>query len=195
MPRISYPDPDSLDEQSRQYLEHARLHGTPRPESQTIRAHVPAVLRSFSETWNDVFRNGVLDHTIKELCRVFVSRSVHCDYCGDQRSEKAKDAGLTEDAYQDLFEFRTSDRYDERERTALAYTEAIVWDASLADDALWERLHQHFTEPEIVELGYFVAITLGQQRWLPTLGIDHYQVLDDTDAGLAPDRTRARAGG
>ena len=30
----------------------------------------PAVLRSFSETWNAVFREGVLDHSIKELCRV-----------------------------------------------------------------------------------------------------------------------------
>jgi hypothetical protein len=81
MPRISYVDPTTIDDpELAGHLEHARLHGTPRPESQAIRAHVPAVLRSFSETWDAVFRNGVCDHTVKELCRVYVSRSIDCGY-------------------------------------------------------------------------------------------------------------------
>ena len=63
---------------------------------------------------------------------------------------------------------------------------AIAWDPSLAADDLWDRLHQHFTEPQLVELGHFIALTLGQQRFLKTLGIAHRQVLADTDAGLAP---------
>jgi hypothetical protein len=81
MPRISYVDPDSIDDpELAGYLEHARVYGTPRPESQAIRAHVPAVLRSFSQTWDAVFRNGVCEHTIKELCRVYVSKSIDCGY-------------------------------------------------------------------------------------------------------------------
>jgi len=51
---------------------------------------------------------------------------------------------------------------------------------------LWERLHEHFTVSELVELGFFVALTLGQQRWIKTLGIGHGEVLGDTTAGLAP---------
>ncbi len=81
MPRISYVDPASItDPELAGYIEHARIHGTPRPESQSIRAHVPDVLRSFSQTWDAVFRNGVCDHEIKELCRVYVSQSIDCDY-------------------------------------------------------------------------------------------------------------------
>jgi hypothetical protein len=41
---------------------------------------VPAVLRSFSRNWDAVFRNGVLDHPIKELCRVYVSKTIDCHY-------------------------------------------------------------------------------------------------------------------
>jgi hypothetical protein len=37
-----------------------------------------------------------------------------------------------------------------------------------------------------VELGFFVALTLGQQRWIKTLGIGHGEVLGGTTAGLAP---------
>jgi len=77
---------------------------------------------------------------------------------------------------------------------ALTYTSAIVWNAEIADDALWARLHQHFSNAELVELGFFIALTLGQQRWIKTLGIGHREVLADTSTGLAP-TPAARAAG
>jgi alkylhydroperoxidase family enzyme len=58
---------------------------------------------------------------------------------------------------------------DERERAAFDWAYAIGWDADTADDNLWERLHAHFTDPELVELGYAIAYTLGQQHWIRTL--------------------------
>ena len=51
---------------------------------------------------------------------------------------------------------------------------------------MWARLRKHFSEPELVEIGYFVAITMGQQRWLRTLNIEHHQILAGTDASMAP---------
>ncbi|HLI26745.1 MAG TPA: hypothetical protein VKZ60_06725 [Chloroflexota bacterium] len=81
MPRISYVDPTTIrDPELRQYLEDARLHGTPRPESQAVRAHQPEVLRHFTRTWNAVFKQGIVEHRTKELCRVYVSQLVDCTY-------------------------------------------------------------------------------------------------------------------
>ncbi len=54
------------------------------------------------------------------------------------------------------------------------------------DDKFWARLHKHFSEPELVEIGYFVALTMGQQRWLRTLNIEHHQILAGTDGSMAP---------
>ena len=93
---------------------------------------------------------------------------------------------MSEDQYDDLLNFEKSTRFTEREKVALTYTSAIIWNADIADDALWEKLHRHFTVPELVELGFFIALTLGQQRWIKTLGIGHGEVLADTTAGLAP---------
>ena len=90
-----------------------------------------------------------------------------------------------EDDYGDLINFETSTRYDDRQKAALAYAEAITWDLPV-DDKFWERLHKHFSEPELVEIGYFVALTMGQQRWLRTLNIEHHQILAGTDASMAP---------
>ncbi len=77
---------------------------------------------------------------------------------------------------------------------ALTYASAIVWNADIADAALWTKLRQHFSNPALVELGFFIALTLGQQRWIKTLGIGHLEVLADTSAGLAP-ATETRAAG
>ena len=40
--------------------------------------------------------------------------------------------------------------------------------------------------PELVELGCFIALTMGQQSWLRLLNIEHHQVLAGTDASMAP---------
>ncbi len=102
-----------------------------------------------------------------------------------QRSVRSGSGSIPEAKYATLLHFEESDDFSEREKVALTYTSAIIWNASLADAALWERLHQHFTDPELVELGFFVGLTLGQQRWIKTLGIRHNEVLAGTEGGLA----------
>jgi alkylhydroperoxidase family enzyme len=106
-----------------------------------IRARAPHVLAVHEETRRTVLQQGLLDHELKELCARYLAE-------GDESIAR-----------------------NERERAALAWADAIAWDADRADDALWQRLHAHFTEPELVELGYSIAIMLGQQHWLATLGV------------------------
>ena len=192
-PYISYIDPATMkDAAMLAEFERCRSYGTPRPESQAIRAHVPAVFWSFANSWRDVFHTGVADHAIKELCRIYVSRSVLCEFCGNQRSIKAAKAGLIEDDYADLINFENSTRYNDKQKAALSYAEAITWDLPV-NEKFWARLHQHFSEPELVEIGYFVAITMGQQRWLRTLNIEHHQILAGTDGSMAPGFETAEA--
>jgi hypothetical protein len=79
--RISYADAAAdADDELRRYMDDARRFGTPRPETQAIRSHVPAVARAFSRAWDALFRNGVLEHSLKELCRVYVSQTIECNY-------------------------------------------------------------------------------------------------------------------
>jgi len=103
-----------------------------------------------------------------------------------QRSVQAGRKGLTEEKYDDLLHFTDSPKFTEREKVALTYASSIVWNAEIADEALWAKLRQQFSTPELVELGFFIALTLGQQRWIKTLGIGHREVLADTSAGLTP---------
>ena len=190
--RISYFPLDAMDPEMRAEMDRCQREGTPRPESSAIRAHVPAAFWAFAQSWESLFRTGVCDHRIKELCRVYISRTVNCEYCGNQRSVQAAQQGFTEAKYDELLNFESSATFDDREKAALAYAEAIAWHQP-ASDALWDRLHQHFSEPELVELGCFIALTFGQQSWLRLLNIEHHQVLPGTSASMAPGFETAEA--
>lgn len=113
-----------------------------------IRARAPHVLQVYQETRDTVLEAGIVEPELKELCALYLS----------------EDADVAQHAADPA-------RYDERQRAALAWTDAIAWDSERADDELWGRLHAAFTEPELVELGYAIAILLGQQHWLATLGV------------------------
>src|SRR5712692_2868918 len=134
--RISYVQPDAMDQQMRAEMERCQRDGTPRPESSAVRAHVPACFWAFADSWQAIFREGVCDHAIKELCRAYVSRSVKCEYCGNQRSVQARAEGLAEAQYDDLLNFEKSAVLDERQKAALAYAEAITWRLESRDE-LW----------------------------------------------------------
>jgi alkylhydroperoxidase family enzyme len=109
-----------------------------------IRSRVPAVLDAWEYMRDNVLRGGIVEPDLKELCFRF----------------------LAEDP--DTMDFA---RFSEREQLALRWAQAIGWDADLADDALWERLHAEFTEPELVELGCAIGFELGQQHFRGTLGL------------------------
>jgi alkylhydroperoxidase family enzyme len=80
--------------------------------------------------------------------------------------------------------YEKSGRFSDREKIALRYADAIMYDPSHADDELWRQLHVEFTEPELVELGYWIGFTFGGQRWLKTLATKQ----GEFEAGLAARR-------
>ncbi|HEY6721203.1 MAG TPA: carboxymuconolactone decarboxylase family protein [Burkholderiales bacterium] len=190
--RISYVPLEKMDADMIKEMERCQREGTPRPESSAVRAHVKACFWFFANSWRDIFKNGVCDHALKELCRLYVSRTVQCEYCGNQRSIKAAASGVVEDQVMDLLNFEKSTKYSERQKAALAYAEAITWRLN-TDDAFWERVHGHFSEAELVELGCAIGLTMGQQSWLRLLNIEHHQVMAGTTASMAPGFEDAKA--
>jgi alkylhydroperoxidase family enzyme len=106
-----------------------------------IRARVPGVDATYAYIRDNVLTSGVVDQELKELCFRFVAGEV------DPAS------------------------YEGRERAALDWAYAIVWDSDSADDGLWERLHGYFSEPELVELGCSIGFELGQQHFVRSLGL------------------------
>ena len=152
-PHISYVPLEEMDERMQDEMRALRGEGTPRPESSAVRAHVPGGVLGLRRLVEGACSTAAcVDHAIKDLCRVYISRTVKCEFCGNQRSEKAHRRACRRRSTTSCSTSSRSDLYDERQKAALAYAEAIAWGGQDLD-GLWERLHAHFTEPELVELG------------------------------------------
>ncbi len=85
MARISYLAPEEIsDSKARKWLEKSIERGRPGPENQAIRAHQPAVMRSFTLTRKWLFNKktnaGVVEHELKELVRAYIAHSLKCEY-------------------------------------------------------------------------------------------------------------------
>ena len=66
----------------------------------------------------------------------------------------------------------TSPLFDEVERDALAYAEAMTITGQRVSDDLFGRLRKHFSEPQIVELTAAVALENFRSKFNVALGIE-----------------------
>jgi alkylhydroperoxidase family enzyme len=81
----------------------------------------------------------------------------------------AQGARSKEDRMSEVTRYEESERFTAREKLALTYADTIMWAPDRADDELWKRLHAEFSEPQLVEIGYWIGFIFGGQRWLTTL--------------------------
>lgn len=81
--------------------------------------------------------------------------------------------------------FEASDRFTPRQKAALLYTSMLVWDPEGANDAVWAKLREHFSDAQVVELGSFIAVTFGQQRVIKTWHVGHNELPGEPGGGLA----------
>lgn len=184
MARVPYKlPPDVADDDVRTWLEGSIERGRPGPEIQSIRAHSPGVMRSFNQTRADLYHDGVLEFELKEMLRAYIAATADCTYCSAYG--QAAEWKESQDAMKELAGYWESDQYTRRQKLALRYADAIMWDPTIADDELWDALNSEFSPEEVVELGYWVGFTYGGQRWIKTLEARQGE-LDAAIAAAAP---------
>lgn len=106
-----------------------------------------------------------LEHSLLELVKMRASQINGCAYCLDMHSKDARAAGETEQRLYLLDAWRETSLYSERERAALAWTEAVtrIGEGNVPDD-LYASTREHFTEEELVNLTLAVVAINGWNR-------------------------------
>jgi len=94
-----------------------------------------------------------LDGKLVHLVKMRASQINGCAYCLDMHSIEARGAGESEQRLYTLDAWRETPFFNNRERAALAWTEALTLISQThAPDAVFEEVKQHFSEKEIVDL-------------------------------------------
>lgn len=69
-------------------------------------------------------------------------------------------------------DFENSTKLTPREKAAIKYADVLAGDHQQASTELFDRLREHFTEAEIVDLGWRIITFVGYGRFIHTLGLE-----------------------
>jgi|SRR5687767_12189907 len=100
-----------------------------------------------------------LERRLIELVKIRASQINGCAYCIDMHTKEARLAGETEQRIYALSAWRETPFFNERERAALEWTEAVTRIADThVPDEIHERVASHFNEDELVALTFAVIV-------------------------------------
>ena len=99
-----------------------------------------------------------LEASLIELIKMRASQINGCAYCLDMHARDARANGESEQRLYLLDAWRESPLYSDRERAALAWTEAVTLGSQTrVPDEVYEEARRHFSEEELVTLTVAVA--------------------------------------
>lgn len=112
----------------------------------------PEAYRALAAVQSYVDKSG-LERTLLELVKMRASQINGCAYCIDMHSKDARIHGETEQRLYGLNAWRETPYYTERERAALAFTEAVTLiSRDQVPDEVYQQAKNHFNESEMVNL-------------------------------------------
>lgn len=117
----------------------------------------PAAIKAMMGLEDRIGKSG-LEPSLIELVRLRVSQINGCAFCIDLHTADARKGGEDDRRLATLSVWRETPFFSARERAALAWTEAVTLIAQdHVPDTVWEAVHPHFSEAEIVDLTLLVA--------------------------------------
>jgi alkylhydroperoxidase family enzyme len=124
------------------------------------------------------YQRSSLPAAEREVARMRIAQLNDCSACSTFRAPSVVDAGVPEELYEHLDEYRTYPGYTDRQRLAIEYAERFAGDHRGIDDELFGRLREAFADDEILDLTLCLAVYLGLGRTLEVLGVDQSCALD-----------------
>ena len=115
-----------------------------------------------------------LESSLLELVRLRASLRNGCEYCVGLHTHELKKHNETDGRIADVSRWRESDAYTQRERAALAWTEAVtdIQDGHASDEA-FAAVREHFGEKELVDLTVAIASINAWNRMAISFRAEH----------------------
>jgi AhpD family alkylhydroperoxidase len=127
-------------------------------------AAAPELMQSWLEFGRTVLASG-LEKSLVELVKIRASQINGCAFCLHMHATEARKGGESEERIYLLDAWRESPLYTDRERAALAWTEALTLvHQTHAPEDVYQQLRAHFTEEEQVKLTLLIVAINGWNR-------------------------------
>jgi AhpD family alkylhydroperoxidase len=95
-----------------------------------------------------------MDGKVRELAIMRAGFTQGSQFVFSQHCKAARRFGVTEQQINDIRHWEISDAFDAKERAVLAWADALILQGGRASDELFEELHRHLSDEDILELTY-----------------------------------------
>ncbi len=141
------------------------------PNSVLTMQHRPAISKAFINLNKAVMDNqGNVTSALKRMIAWVSSNATGCRYCQAHAIRAAERYGAEQEQLDNIWEYRTHPSFSEAERAALDFSLAASQVPNAVDDTIKDRLYEHWTEGEIVEMLGVISLFGYLNRWNDSMG-------------------------
>jgi AhpD family alkylhydroperoxidase len=141
------------------------------PEIYRVWELSPELGKSVAKLSDAVYNKSNLPARVREVARMRIAQLNGCSVCLGWRMPELAEHGVTEEMYAHVDDPSAGD-YNERELLAIEFAERFAVDHHNIDDAFFDRLKEHFTDAEILELTISIGDWVGFGRLTMVLDLD-----------------------
>ena len=181
---VSYVERDQADEETLAFYDKAEERFQALLNIFKVFGHRPEYGTVFTDMIMAILKDGVLDWKTKELLILKATQRNQCQYCVVQHERVSNMLGISDEKIADLDgeAYKTSPHFSEGEKALLDLTVQIGEDANRVSQQLWQRLHAHWSEPQIVDAVFVITIYIAVSKFGDALGVELEPMFD----GVSP---------
>ncbi len=181
MPRVRTVPAEELSGPAREIYDNSSNYG-PFAGLVGVMANRPPILEHTFGLLLDLKADGVLPARYLELALVTVSKLNECSFCVSSHTPRLTDAGISMSAALNILDYENIEEFDEIDRLVIAYAIEVTRDANRVRDGMFERLREHFSDAQIVELTWRTALCGAFNRFNDVLQTEVGEGVEEIDA-------------
>ncbi len=135
-------------------------------------AHRAPILRNAARMLTELREEGVLNKRYLELALVVVSQLNQCDYCVAHHGPMLTVQGVSKEGIKSLLDYENHPELDVVDKLVVEYARQVTLDPNRTRDAIFDRLRAHFSNAEIVELTWRIALCGAFNRFNDVLQLE-----------------------
>lgn len=180
---VSYVEPDQADARTKAFYDKAAERFEMLLNIFKVFGHTPELGEAFTHSVMAMLKDGELDWATKELIILKATHRNECQYCVVQHETLSKRMGIADEKIADIGgdRYQSSPHFSDAEKALLDLTVQIGVDANKVSQPLWDRLREHFSEPQIVEAVYVITQYIAISKFGDALGVALEPVFSGVD--------------
>ncbi len=136
-----------------------------------IYALIPGLLKGLSSLVQATGKLHALDEKLRNLAELKAATLTSCEYCIDLGSQVARRSGMTDEKLLALPFYKDSPLFSDLEKLVLDYAVGMSHTPVDVPDALFDELHEHLSDAQLVELTHVIALETMYGRCNLAVGI------------------------